>query len=43
MRGYEGGFDWWEKIREREGESWWVKGLKSRVVGSTPTKGDPLL
>jgi hypothetical protein len=21
----ERGVDWWEKIREREGESWWAK------------------
>jgi hypothetical protein len=27
MRGDEGGVDRWEKITEREGESWWAKWL----------------
>jgi hypothetical protein len=27
MRGDEGGVDWWKKIREREGELWWAKGI----------------
>jgi hypothetical protein len=38
MRG-DGGVDRWEKIREREGESWWAKGLYSRVEIPLGTKG----